>query len=242
MIFLILPAYNEEGDILDLLFAAEIAAPHLQEDLSIVVIDDGSTDSTVETVKSYSGKVPVQITSHPKNLGLGSAILTGIKKAVEMGSESDLAVFMDADNTHSPEYIKPIYEKIFKENLDVVIASRYAPGGKEIGVASHRKFLSHGAAWLYKQVFRLKGVRDYTCGYRGYRVSILKKAIEKYGDAFVTEKGFAAPGEILLKLKKLTQKFGEIPFELHYEKKTGPSKMPKFQAVLRNIIVLLKYH
>ena len=241
MIYLVLPAYNEEGDIGSLLESAEKTASGLPEELSVIVVDDGSKDNTVEVVKKHSGSVPVKVVSHKKNLGLGQAILTGVKTVCSEASPDDIAVFMDADNTHSPEYINSMYDLIKNGSRDVVIASRYASGGKEIGVTPFRKLLSHGAAWVYGKAFSIPGLRDYTCGYRAYTISILQKSLEKYGDDFITENGFAAPGEMLLKLRRLTDKFGEVPFELHYEKKVGKSKMPKFRTVIRNLVVLMKF-
>ena len=241
MIYLVLPAYNEEGDIGGLLESVENSASGFPEKLTIIVVDDGSRDNTVEVVEKHGGSVPVKVVSHKKNMGLGPAILTGVKTVCSDASPDDVAVFMDADNTHSPEYINLMYDLIKNKSKDVVIASRYIAGGKEIGVTPFRKFLSHGAAWIYGMAFNIPGLKDYTCGYRAYRVGILKKSIEKYGDDFITEKGFAAPGEMLLKLKRLTDKFGEVPFELHYEKKVGESKMPKFRTVIRNLVVLMKF-
>ena len=80
---------------------------------------------------------------------------------------------MDADLTHSPKLIAELRSAMNAE-IDVVIASRYAKGGEEIGVSVFRKVLSHGAALVYRLALGRIGIRDFSCGYRMIRWDVLQ--------------------------------------------------------------------
>jgi dolichol-phosphate mannosyltransferase len=211
------------------------------EPLQIIVVDDGSTDGTAVVTRETRVSVPVALVVHPKNLGLGAGLLTGLRKASELASSDDGVVTLDADNTHDPRYVIDLRRKMNEENLDVVVASRYAGGGREVGVSLFRRTLSHGASWVYRAFFRTPGLRDFTCGYRMFRAGILQEAFSRYGDRFIEETSFAATGEIILKLRRLTDRFGEVPFVLRYDMKHTKSKMAKLRTVVRTVCVLWKH-
>ena len=99
-----------------------------------------------------------------------------------------------------------------------------------------RIFLSYGAAILYKIFFPIKNVKDYTCGFRAFRLKVIKEAYIK-NKKFFSEKGFSASADILLKLFKYknTISFDEIPINLRYDLKKGESKM----KILRTILFIL---
>jgi dolichol-phosphate mannosyltransferase len=81
-------------------------------------------------------------------------------------------------------------------------------------------------------------VRDYTCGYRAYRVSLLQRAVEKYGDRIITREGFACTDEILVHLSTLTKRITEIPFVLRYDKKRSRSRLPLFRTIWETLKML----
>jgi dolichol-phosphate mannosyltransferase len=115
--------------------------------------------------------------------------------------------------------------RMISEGYDVVIASRYREGSRTIGVPVLRRALSRGASWLFRAVFPIQGVRDYTCGYRAYRAGVVRSAIARYGEEFLDQDGFQCMVDILLKLRPMHLVFGEVPFILRYDYKEGGSKM-----------------
>jgi len=238
VIFVLLPAYNEEEGLPPLLEAYADLATTLPDSLEIVVVDDGSSDQTSKVASSFSNRLDMTVIKHEQNKGLGAAFLTGFQYIADTGGPEDVVVTMDADNTHAPRFIAAMLATL--RYSDVVIASRYAPGGKELGVPPHRRLLSRGASILYRTVFGISGVTDYTCGYRMYRLKVIQDALEYYGDDFVTEKGFSSTGEILLKLLPIAEDFAEVPFQLRYDLKAGVSKMPKFKTVINTLRLLVK--
>jgi dolichol-phosphate mannosyltransferase len=98
-IFFVLPAYNEEQQLPNVLegFQRDVAAQGY--DVRVVIVDDGSSDGTRDVAKRWSALLPVELIVHPVNLGLGETIRDGLKHAAEIAEPGDAIVSMDADNT-----------------------------------------------------------------------------------------------------------------------------------------------
>jgi dolichol-phosphate mannosyltransferase len=233
-VWMALPAYNEEEALPELLERIGETFADSRIPYEIIVVDDGSSDGTAQIVSSMSFQMPIQLVRHAKNQGLGVTLRDGLKEVVEQAGERDIIITMDADNTHPPGLI-PRMVQLVHEGCDVVIASRFQPGARVIGVPFGRNILSIGARILFSIMFPTRGVRDYTSGYRAYRTSVVRQAIARYGDNFVGEKGFSCMAEVLLKLRKVGAVFGEVPLVLRYDQKGGLSKM----KVLRTIKLTL---
>jgi len=173
MIYILLPAYNEEKDLPPLL--KRVKAALAGQEYQVLVVNDGSQDQTLSIARAWAEQMPLTVLDHGVNKGLGQAMLTGLSHAVEVAGPDDLVVAMDADNTHDPALTLRMAQQIFA-GKDVVIASRYAPGGEEIGLTPIRRLLSRGASFLLRLFFPIQGALDYTCGYRAYRVEFLRRA------------------------------------------------------------------
>ncbi len=238
-VHIVLPAYNEAGSIGAVLRALEQAGKGTGMRLHAIVVDDGSCDSTREVVGGHAGALRVTLIEHPSNLGLGAAIRSGLLRAVEDAGVQDVIVTMDADDTHTPAAIAQMVAKI-ESGMDVLIASRYQPGSKVIGVPAARRFLSYAASILFRIVFPIRGVKDFTCGYRAYRASVLRDAFERYRQEFINEEGFQCMVDILLKLRPLHLRFGEVPLTLRYDRKSGKSKMKVARTVFKTLALLAK--
>ncbi len=226
----VLPAYNEEEALS--LFLGEIveALSHADIDHEVIVVDDGSADRTAEVVREASLAMPVHLIQHKKNQGLAAAIRTGLLAGAEGAQPHDVVVTMDADRTQRPEAILLMLEKI-QSGCDFVIASRYRPGARVVGVPWYRNLLSLGGRVLFQSLFPTQGVRDYTCGARAYRVGLLHDMIKEFGDNLVSEEGFSCMVDVLLKARSLKPKFGEVPINLRYDIKPGLSKMSVLSTI-----------
>ena len=144
---------------------------------------------------------------------------------------------MDSDDTHPPDVIPGMVEKI-RAGADLVIASRYQPGSRQIGVPLFRLMLSFGARWLFRWKLGIRGVRDYTCGFRAYRASLIRMGLEKYGDDIITREGFACTDELLVKLAHFEPVIAEVPFILRYDQKHGRSKIQLFKTIRETLKML----
>lgn len=240
-VFLTLPAFNEAENLTPLIEHAYAVFGQHGLDGTVIVVDDGSSDNTLEVLRGLQETYPLQVEIHPQNRGLGGAIMTGLKAAAGLSKSSDdIIVGMDADNTHSPEYIPLMAEKIWNGGKDIVIASRFQPGSQEIGVPPFRLFLSRGARYVFRAILRLPGVRDYTCGFRAYRAGLIQGALERYGDGLIRRSGFACTDELLVRLSNLTKRIAEIPFVLRYDQKRSRSKLPLFRTIVETFRLLFE--
>ena len=145
--FVILPAYNEEQALPRLL--AKLVPLYTEGRLAgrILVVDDGSRDHTADIAHNWGD--PVKLVSHSHNMGLGAAIRTGLTHGTRLAAPDDAIVTMDADDTHIPGLV-PRMVQILREGYDLVIASRYQPGSRTLGVSAARRFLSWGGPGCFK--------------------------------------------------------------------------------------------
>lgn len=237
VVWVVLPAYNEEENLPGLLRQLEA----LQDSsLRVVVVDDGSTDGTAAVAEAWTGPLRPMVVRHPQNLGLGRAVATGLRYVLEHAGPEDVVVTLDADGSHLPEQIPQLVAAL-QQGAEVAIASRYRRGARVLGVPPFRKLLSVGARWLLTVLFPTRGLRDYTCGFRAYRVSLLRRAAEQYGDRLVESQGFAVMAELLLKLRPLRPKVQEVPIVLRYDLKRGRSKLPPVRTVLQYLRMIFRF-
>jgi dolichol-phosphate mannosyltransferase len=242
MIFVLLPAYNEEDALQPLLQKIDGVMKAMSADYRVVVVDDGSVDRTAEELARLSLEYPIDVITHRMNRGLGETERDGFEHIVNHSSHGDVVVRMDCDDTHDPSYIPAMIDRLAGGD-EVVIASRYAPGGGQIGVDWYRRTISRCANLLMKTVFPIRGVYEYTCGYRAYRASLLKDAIAIYQNRFIDLKGLGFTGtvETIIKCKHLGARVGEVGFVLRYDQKKSTSKVVTSITTLGYLVLIAKY-
>jgi dolichol-phosphate mannosyltransferase len=237
MLYLLLAAYNEENDLGALL--RQVEEQHWAFTYLILLVNDGSVDGTRSIAERFSKRLPLTLINHERNRGLGAALLTGFTAAAAVMKEGDLLVTMDADATHPPELV-PALEKSIAAGSELVIASRFCPGGTQSGLSIARRTLSAGAGFLFSLLCPLENVRDYTSGFRAYSGKLVKMLAAKYGSSLIEEQGFAATLELLLKSSIVSHNITEKPLCLEYGRKTGASKMRILKTMIADIRVALR--
>lgn len=231
-----LPAYNEAANLRPLLadFHSTISGWAEAPATRVVVVDDGSSDDTAETARTAPG-VNATVIVHDPNQGLGAAMRTGIEHVLAGAADDDWLVTMDADHTHPPELIPGMIAKA-EAGADIVIASRFQPGAEVHGLDGLRKWISIVASWLLRVLF--PGARDYTCGFRCYRVGLLRWGKAHYGADFLNQQGFSVMVDLLLKLRRKARRIDEVPLILRYDRKQGASKMKIMQTAITTLRLL----
>lgn len=237
MVFVVLPAYNEEGNLPPLLASIRESLEGAGLPFEVIVVDDGSVDGTANAIREAGTRMTVRPVAHPVNRGLAETIRDGLLAAREIAAPDDVIVTMDADNTHPPALI-PRMVGMIREGRDVVIASRYRPGSRVVGLSPSRRMLSYGASILFRLLFPIPGVRDYTCGYRAYRARVIGEMFDVYGQGFIDRPGFSCMVGILLKIRRHPFAAGEAPLVLRYDLKAGESKM-KVGRTIRETLDLI---
>jgi dolichol-phosphate mannosyltransferase len=243
IVWIILPVFNEEHSIPLMFPKIKNMFREKGLDYRIVVVEDGSTDCTAKVLKKIRDEYPLEIVTHKMNRGLGETERDGFEYIAEHAGENDIIVRLDCDDTHEPRYIFSLIDKL-NEGYDVVNTSRFQPGGGQRGVNVYRALISYAANVFMKIMFNIHGVKDYSCGYRAYRVKIIKDTIKVFGNGFIQLKGlgFTSTLEIIVKIKLMGGRFAEVPFELRYDKKASPSKMVTSITTLGYFTMALLYH
>jgi dolichol-phosphate mannosyltransferase len=223
-IFVVLPAYNEAAGLPSLLTKIQLTFAANGRDYHVIVVDDASTDDTAEIASKATFQMPLTLVQHRVNQNLPGALRSGFSEANRMAVDGDVIVTMDGDDTHQPGSINRLVQMI-EDGFDVAIASRFQTGSRVVGVPPLRIFMAWAARMMFKTIMPIPGVRDYTCGFRAYRASVLRQAMDFYGDEFVSEDGFSCMADVLLKMRRFGFLFGEFPMVLRYDQKQGSSKM-----------------
>ncbi len=226
----VLPAYNEGArleQLLDRIRGAMESCPY-----KIVVVDDGSKDETPEILERRKADLPLSVVTHTVNQGLARTLYDGLAWVAANANDNDIAITMDADDTHDPVYALPMAESLDK-GFDVVIASRFQPGSAVIGVPAHRLLYSAGVRALLKMLLPIPNVHDYACGYRAVTTPIVRKALELFGEELIELRdwGFICTAEVLWKLHLAGARCSEVPFTLRYDMKESVSRMPTSRTV-----------
>jgi len=240
MIHIVLPAFNEAESLKVLLpeLIRTLKAERLQ--YKVYVVDDGSSDNTSKVVENFSAHSPrIKLIAHKINKGLAETINTGFMEALKRSRSGDILITMDADNTHLPGLIIRM-ARLINEGNDIVISSRFVSGSRVRGVPAVRRLLSFSAGAIFKILFPIPGVKDYTCGFRAYRVDLIKKGMGIYKEKFISEKGFSCMVDILLKLRRLDPICAEVPMILRYDLKKGKSKMNVVRTIVETLKLILK--
>jgi len=184
---LIVPTYNEAENI-EILVQQLRALPG---DIHVLIVDDNSPDGTGQLVDAMARQDSgVQVLHRPGKLGLGSAYKAGFKTGLRQGYT--FLCTMDADFSHDPALLPQLLAKA-SLGYDLVIGSRYVPGGKIVGSTSTRQFISYSANWLAHLLLGVTA-RDCTAGFRCYRYQVLETinldAIFSSGYSFLIEMAF----------------------------------------------------
>jgi dolichol-phosphate mannosyltransferase len=231
-VYFVLPAYNEEESLPNLLKRLKDLKSKFDVKLNVVVVNDGSTDNTSRVAQDSASGLQLTLVNHERNMGLGQAVQTGIKEALSQAGIHDIIIIMDADDTHDVTLMDLMISKI-ENGADIVIASRFVSGGNDESAPPFRRLLSRGASVVFKTLLPLNKINDFTSGFRAYRVSLLNKASIHWGETLILEQGFACMVELLLKLRHWNPTIEEIPFFLRYDRKMGASKLKLFKTLLQ---------
>ena len=209
---IIIPTYNEVDNLRPLL--NEIFARVSEGD--ILIIDDNSTDGTGKLADEIRTENPqVHVIHRPGKLGLGTAYLAGFKYA--LAHDYDAVFEMDADFSHDPRYLPDFLKAI--EHADLVIGSRYVPGGGKPGWSLVRRLIS-GSGNSFARFMLGIPIHDCTAGFRCYRREVLRSIDLDT----IQSQGYAFQVELVYRVMKQGFKIVEIPI-IFIDRRVGKSKM-----------------
>ncbi len=211
---IIIPTYNEFENLRPLLDAIFSYAP----ETDVLIIDDNSPDGTGQLADEIHDENPqVSVLHRSGKLGLGTAYIAGFNYALE--HNYDAAFEMDADFSHDPRYLPDFLRAI--EDADLVIGSRYIPGGSTPDWSLSRRFISGGGNIFARFMLGIP-VHDCTAGFRCYRSGVLRSI----GLDSIQSQGFAFQVELAHRISQQGFKIVEIPITFP-DRHVGKSKMSR---------------
>ncbi len=218
--YVIVPTYNE-ADNIDELISQLLELP---VNLGVIVVDDKSPDGTGELAEIWAEKYPerVCVVHRAGKLGLGTAYIAGFKQGMYELS-ADRLMTMDADFSHNPRYIPAMID--MSEEKDVVIGSRYVPGGGSLNCTWKRIMMSKIANFVARILLGLKA-RDATAGFRLYKREVL--------ESIPLEQIFSSGYSFLVEMLYLCQRrgwwIGEVPI-IFEDRRKGATKISRNEVV-----------
>jgi glycosyltransferase involved in cell wall biosynthesis len=220
----VIPCYNVAGSILEVIRGL----PDLVD--AAVVVDDGSTDGTLEAVSGL-GDPRVTLLRHQKNEGVGSAIVTGHKKAIEMGA--DLSVVMAGDNQMDPVFLPDLLSAVVDEGYDLSKANRFLRAGHLRGMPTHRVAGNTILTFMTKLASGYWNIFDPQNGFTCIRTETLRGL-----DLDGLDKGYNFENDILVHLNVLGASVKDVPCPARYGDAKSGIRPVRFLA--RSVLFLTK--
>ncbi len=211
-----LPTYNERENLERMI---EALGGVLRDGDRVLVIDDGSPDGTGEIADRLAAQHPfVDVLHRERKEGLGRAYVAGFRRV--LGTDAELVLEMDCDFSHDPADV-PRLIAAAEEGADLVLGSRYVPGGGTRNWGLVRKAISKGGS-LYTALFLHMGVRDPTGGFKCFR----REVLERLDLDAITPRGYAFQIETTYRAKRLGFRVVEVPITF-VDREAGVSKMSR---------------
>ncbi|QOV45530.1 polyprenol monophosphomannose synthase [Streptomyces chromofuscus] len=210
----IIPTYNEAENIKTIVGRVRKAVPEAH----VLVADDNSPDGTGKLADELAvGDEQVHVLHRKGKEGLGAAYLAGFR----WGMEHDFGVLieMDADGSHQPEELPRLLTAL--KGADLVLGSRWVPGGRVVNWPRSREFISRGGS-LYSRVLLDVPIRDVTGGYRAFR----RETLEGLGLGEVASQGYCFQVDLARRAVKAGYHVVEVPITF-VERELGDSKMSR---------------
>ena len=224
---IVVPTYNERDNVRDIAARLLAAIP-----TDLLFVDDNSPDGTGEIADAMAAEDSrIHVIHRPGKLGLGTAYIEGFTWGLGRGYE--LLFEMDADGSHDPKYL-PTMLALAEDGADMVIGSRYVPGGGTENWGLARKVLSRGGS-LYARTILGVEVRDVTAGYVCWR----RRALEAIDLASITSNGYSFQIEMKYRALQRGMRLVETPI-VFIDRRVGQSKMSRaiFAEALVKVWVL----
>jgi len=217
---IIIPAYNEEENIKEVIDGVKKEEP----DAKILVIDDGSSDSTASVVKNTK---KADIIMLPHNLGIGGAVQTGFKYARK--NTYDMVVRVDADGQHRAEEIRDVMQPVVEKKADMVIGSRFLAETGGYPILTRR--IGQKIIAFFTSLIARQKITDSTSGFRCYN----KRATTLLSKYYPTD---SPGGEEIIFLQKNAIKIKEVPISIKMREK-GKSSITTLDSIFYMIKVVL---
>lgn len=235
MIYVCIPAHDEERTLGVLLWKIRQVMAEFGRDYQVLVLDDASGDRTADLLERYRRVVPVTVLREESRRGYRHAVQRLLREAARRSPypKRDVAVLLQADFTERPEDIVSLV-KVIEGGADIVagvIGENGHPAPRKV------RWLRRVAPIVLGEAYRKAPVSDPLCGFRAYRVIVLKKAFREDGEDLLDREGWAADLELLRVVAPHARRIEEAPLERRYDIRTRSSRLrpaPTLRELLKS--------
>jgi glycosyltransferase involved in cell wall biosynthesis len=223
VIYFCIPAYNEAATVGVLLWKIRRVMEEFPRDYEIVVLDDGSSDGTLDVLAPYARVLPLNVIRHDTRQGYGPAIERLIREVVGRATHPrrDVLVTLQADFTEAPEDAPALIRRI-EGGADIVEAAVVSEGRT---VPRALRLARRGIPFILRGASLPEGTRDPVSGFRAYRVSVLKRALAgRNGSPLLSTDGWAANVELIAAVAPHSRRIDGHEIERRYDLRQRPSR------------------
>jgi dolichol-phosphate mannosyltransferase len=237
-LFIVVPVFNEAPNMQALFGSLAVLKQEFSDQfsVSVILVDDGSSDNTEQLARQATSELDLQVLSHEVNRGPGAAFSTAFSALAGTITADDWVVTMEGDNTSRCELVKQMVTRT-REGFDIVLASPYMYGGGFTETSFLRKFLSSGANLIVRDLLSIQGILTVSSFFRLYRGSALIRLQQVFGPGVVERTGFESMVEMVMKMTMLRLSISEVSMQLDSSRRKGKSKM-KIMRTIRGYLSL----
>ncbi|HET6231118.1 MAG TPA: glycosyltransferase family 2 protein [Longimicrobiaceae bacterium] len=229
MIYICIPALDEARTVGILVWKIRRVMAEFPRDYHVLVLDDGSRDETQEVLAPYTRVLPLTVLRSERTLGYAGALERLLREAASRSThpKRDVAVVLQADFTESPEDIPALIKRM--EGGADVVASNAVPVGETTRAL---RWSRRGLPWLLGRKALPAGIRDPLSGFRAYRISVLRRALQERGDKpLLTRGGWAANAELLLAVAPHARRAEEAEVTVRYDRRERATRFQPWATV-----------
>ena len=221
MIYVCIPSHNEAPTVGLLLWKIRQVFAAFPREYQLLVLDDGSEDTTGEVLEPYARVLPLTILRHPQRQGYAASVEALLRKAVDLTDrpKRDAAILMHADFAHNPQVIPDLVRRL-ESGDDLVVAEGRLEGEPS---RTQRLVRRHGPA-LLRGVIAVPGVKDLVSGYACVRLVALRNAIRSQSDRLLVTDGWAANAELYWRAGRYARRVETVPSVERHDLRSRPSR------------------
>jgi glycosyltransferase involved in cell wall biosynthesis len=222
MIYVCIPSHNEAATIGLLLWKIRQVFAGFAREYQLLVLDDGSTDATVEVLEPYTRVLPLTVLRHEQRQGYAATVEDLLKQAVELTDrpKRDAAILLHADFTHNPQVIPDLVRRI-ESGADIVVAE----GTLEGELSRSYRMLRRYASALLRGVVSVPGVKDVVSGYSILRLVALRNALRSHPGRLLVTDGWAANAELYWRAGRYARRIEAVPSIERHDLRQRPSRV-----------------
>ncbi len=229
MIYICIPSYNEAPTIGLLLWKVRQVFAGFPREYQLLVLDDGSQDTTAEVLERYTRVLPLTVLRHQERRGYADSVEELLRLAVERTDrpKRDAAVLMHADFAHGPNFIPDLVRRI-ESGADIVIAQSKLEGERSVT----RRLVRRLAPVLLRGVVSVPGVSDVVSGFSIFRLVTLRNAFRSQPTRLLTTQGWAANAELYNRAARHARRVETIPAVERSDLRQRPSRLKSWEAAM----------